>query len=60
MIIDGKKIAESIYTGLQLKVADLSRVPRLAVITCAPNFETAEVSRTQRKESATLLVSRQE
>jgi methylenetetrahydrofolate dehydrogenase (NADP+)/methenyltetrahydrofolate cyclohydrolase len=40
MIIDGKKIAESIYTGLQLKVADLSRVPRLAVITCAPNFET--------------------
>ena len=40
VIIDGKKIAESIYKELQVNVAGLSRAPRLAVITCAPNFET--------------------
>ncbi len=40
MIIDGKKIAEGVYEKLRADVALLARAPRLAVITCAPNFET--------------------
>lgn len=40
MIVDGKKIATMIYDEIRTRVSGLSRAPRLAVITCAPNFET--------------------
>jgi methylenetetrahydrofolate dehydrogenase (NADP+)/methenyltetrahydrofolate cyclohydrolase len=40
MIIDGKKIAEEIYNEIRERVALLSSVPILTIITCAPNFET--------------------
>jgi methylenetetrahydrofolate dehydrogenase (NADP+) / methenyltetrahydrofolate cyclohydrolase len=40
MIVDGKGIAEGVYVRLRERVALLSRAPRLAIITCNPNFET--------------------
>lgn len=40
MIVDGKKIAEDIYTGLRTRTEELPRAPRLSIITIAPNFET--------------------
>lgn len=40
MIVDGRKIAEEIYTKTKNRVANLRRAPKLAIITCAPNFET--------------------
>lgn len=40
MLVDGKKIAMMIYDEIRTRVSGLPRVPRLAVITCAPNFET--------------------
>lgn len=40
MIVDGKKIAERITESLKEEVAAFKEKPKLAVITCAPNFET--------------------
>jgi methylenetetrahydrofolate dehydrogenase (NADP+)/methenyltetrahydrofolate cyclohydrolase len=40
MIVDGKKIAEEIYNEIRERVALLSSLPILTIITCAPNFET--------------------
>ncbi len=40
MIIDGRKIAEKMYEDMRLEISRRERAPRLAIITCAPNFET--------------------
>lgn len=40
MLIDGKYIAEGLYTKMRERIHVLSRAPRLVIITCAPNFET--------------------
>jgi methylenetetrahydrofolate dehydrogenase (NADP+) / methenyltetrahydrofolate cyclohydrolase len=40
MIVDGKKIAEDIFTRIKVRTEQLPFAPVLAVITCAPNFET--------------------
>ncbi|MBP6924439.1 MAG: bifunctional 5,10-methylenetetrahydrofolate dehydrogenase/5,10-methenyltetrahydrofolate cyclohydrolase [Candidatus Pacebacteria bacterium] len=40
MIIDGKAVAKRIYDEVAKEVAGLSKVPVMAAITCAPNFET--------------------
>lgn len=40
MIVDGKAIATMIYERIQARVAARAHAPRLAIITCAPNFET--------------------
>ncbi len=40
MIVDGKKIAESIYEKAHARVLALSHSPVLTIITCNPNFET--------------------
>lgn len=40
MIIDGVKIADELYKEIAAKVSLLSHTPRMAIITCAPNFET--------------------
>jgi methylenetetrahydrofolate dehydrogenase (NADP+) / methenyltetrahydrofolate cyclohydrolase len=41
-IIDGKEIASEIYAELAKKVAGLTKVPKMAIITCNPNFETTK------------------
>ncbi len=40
MIVDGRAIAERIYTEIRMQTEMSSHVPRLTIITCAPNFET--------------------
>ncbi len=40
MKVDGKAIAERIYRELKEEVSNLSRAPRLGILTCAPTFET--------------------
>lgn len=41
MIVDGKKIAESIKAEVKVAVKALSQQPRLLVVSCAPNLETS-------------------
>lgn len=40
MIVDGRAIAERIYAEIRTKTEMFFRIPRLTIITCAPNFET--------------------
>ncbi len=40
MIVDGKQLAEDIYTRTKARVRALGERPRLTIVTCAPNFET--------------------
>lgn len=40
MIVDGKKIAEAIFSEIQDQIRALPAPPRLTVFTSAPNFET--------------------
>ncbi len=40
MIVDGKAIAEKLYEVMRKEVSERSSVPKLSIITCAPNFET--------------------
>lgn len=39
-IVDGRKIAEELYDEIKTLVAALPRPPKMAIITCDPNFET--------------------
>lgn len=40
MLVEGRKIAEELLKKVALEVTSLGRTPKLAVITCSPNFET--------------------
>ena len=40
MIVDGKAMAGQMFEKMRTDVALLSRVPKLVIISCAPNFET--------------------
>lgn len=40
MIVDGRALAEKIYTQVRTDVAVLTQAPVLTIITCEPNFET--------------------
>lgn len=51
MIVDGKKIAEAIYARIKARVAALHRAPVLAIITCAPNFETQKYLALKQKKA---------
>lgn len=52
MIVDGKKIARQIYASLKDEVASLSKVPVMAAITCAPNFETQKYLELKKRKAA--------
>jgi len=54
MTIDGKKIAEDIYTKTQERIKKLGRAPVLAVITCAPNFETKKYLALKEKKALSI------
>ncbi len=51
MIVDGKKIAEKIYSKIRNEVELLSHTPRLAIITCAPTFETQKYLDLKKKKA---------
>lgn len=51
MIIDGKAIAENIYTQIRARVALLGRTPVLTILTCAPNFETQKYLTLKRRKA---------
>lgn len=42
MSIDGKAIANGIYDLLRETIRERTEVPRLGILTCAPNFETTK------------------
>jgi methylenetetrahydrofolate dehydrogenase (NADP+) / methenyltetrahydrofolate cyclohydrolase len=42
MIVDGRKIAAEIYSEVAAKVAVFEHIPKLGIITCAPNVETRQ------------------
>lgn len=54
MIIDGKKIAKGIYARAREKVQKLSHAPELAIVTCAPNFETQKYLALKKKQAAAI------
>lgn len=57
MIIDGKGVAKRIYDEVAQDVAKLSRVPVMAAITCAPNFETQKYLELKKRKAAEVGIS---
>lgn len=51
MIIDGKSIAQRIYTETQERVKAFDRSPALSIITCNPNFETLKYLALKQKKA---------
>jgi methylenetetrahydrofolate dehydrogenase (NADP+)/methenyltetrahydrofolate cyclohydrolase len=52
MIIDGRALARTIIDAIAAEVATGGRAPELAVITCAPNFETQKFLQIKEKQAA--------
>ena len=52
MIVDGKTIAAEIYEDTRGRVLKSGRTPRLAIITCVPNFETQKYLALKEKKAA--------
>lgn len=50
-LVDGKAIAARIYEELAKKITVMPTPPRLAIITCAPNFETTKYLDLKRKKA---------
>lgn len=57
MLVDGKAIAADILQSVATDVADASINPRLAVVTCAPNFETRKYLEMKIKKAASVGVT---
>lgn len=54
MIVDGRKIAEDVYAQTKERIVRLGRAPKLAIITCAPNFETQKYLALKEKKAASV------
>lgn len=52
MIVDGKAIANRIYDGIREELKTAVHVPRLGIVTCAPNFETEKYLALKEKKAA--------
>ena len=52
MIVDGNAIAKKIYSELTAVIAALPVQPRMAIVTCAPNFETTKYLELKRKKAS--------
>lgn len=50
-IVNGKAIAERLFDDLKKEIALMPRRPRLAVVSCAPNFETKSFLRIKQKKA---------
>jgi methylenetetrahydrofolate dehydrogenase (NADP+)/methenyltetrahydrofolate cyclohydrolase len=57
MIADGKAVAKRIYKEVAQDVASLPRVPVMAAITCAPNFETQKYLELKKRKAAEVGIS---
>jgi methylenetetrahydrofolate dehydrogenase (NADP+) / methenyltetrahydrofolate cyclohydrolase len=57
MIIDGKALARDIVADIARDVATMGEKPRLAVFTCAPNFETQKFLMIKEKQAAAAGIS---
>lgn len=57
MIIDGKAVAKHIYNEVAKDVAKLPRVPVMAAITCAPNFETQKYLELKKQKASEVGIS---
>ncbi len=51
MIVDGKALAARMYEEVKTEVAKMSKTPHLAVLTCAPNFETQKYLELKKKKA---------
>ncbi len=51
MLVDGRKIAEEIYSEIQTTLAEQKSAPHLTVFTCAPNFETQKYLALKKKKA---------
>lgn len=54
MMVDGRKIADDVYSSLLKKVATLKTPPRLTVLTCDPHFETKKYLALKQKRAEAL------
>ncbi len=52
MIVDGKAIAEKIYASIREAVLIGEHAPRLAIVTCNPNFETKKYLALKERKAA--------
>lgn len=52
MVVDGKAIAADILNSVAAEVVKLSHAPRMAAITCAPNFETQKYLQMKKQKAA--------
>ncbi len=52
MIVDGKAIATLMYEDTRERVLKSGRTPKLAIVTCAPNFETQKYLALKEKKAA--------
>jgi methylenetetrahydrofolate dehydrogenase (NADP+)/methenyltetrahydrofolate cyclohydrolase len=54
MIVDGTAIADRVYARARDGVAALKRTPTVAIITCAPNFETRKYLALKKRKARVL------
>ena len=57
MIVDGKQIASEIFADIKARIAKSGTTPELAIITCAPNFETKKYLALKEKKAAEVGIS---
>lgn len=56
-LIDGRKIAQDIFTDTAALVKKLDKTPVLVAITCAPNFETQKYLEMKKRKAAEVGIS---
>jgi 5,10-methylene-tetrahydrofolate dehydrogenase/methenyl tetrahydrofolate cyclohydrolase len=54
MLVDGNKIASDILLEVSARVTKLDTPPRLAAVTCAPNFETKKYLEMKKRKAASV------
>jgi methylenetetrahydrofolate dehydrogenase (NADP+)/methenyltetrahydrofolate cyclohydrolase len=54
MLVDGKAIAADILERVRKEVEELPKAPRLAVVTCAPNFATKKYLEMKKQKAASV------
>lgn len=52
MIVDGNTIAEGIFERIRTRIEECGRMPKLAIVTCAPTFETKKYLALKQRKAA--------
>ena len=50
-LVDGKQLAAQLYEEVRAAIAIMPRAPRLAILTCQPNFETTKYLELKRRRA---------